>query len=34
MWWVTTFVMILIGVCFVQFFGSWSIKQGWYDDLK
>lgn len=34
MWLVIDAVVILIGVAFVHFFGNWSIKKGWYDDIE
>lgn len=32
MWWIAVAIVVIIGVCFVRFFGNWSIKKGWYDE--
>jgi hypothetical protein len=34
MWWIVVACVVIVGICFVQFFGNYSIKKGWYDDYK
>lgn len=34
MWLIIDAGVILLGILFVHFFGNWSIKQGWYDDIQ